>query len=148
MAEMKNTPESGAPAGENKEYSVHVHLEGITHDAEGHHVRQDGSIVEFDHDHGAHSHDPNHPHVHSNKKAVLARLSRADGHLQSVMRMIDDDRDCAEVLIQLAAVRSAINNAGKVILHDHINECLTEAVVHGDVGKIDELNKAIEQFIK
>jgi len=62
--------------------------------------------------------------------------------------MIDDDRDCAEVLIQLAAVRSAINNAGKVILRDHINECITDAVIHNDTEKIDALNKAIEQFIK
>lgn len=89
-----------------------------------------------------------HPHVHSNKKAVHDRLAKAAGHLNAIIRMIDNDKDCAEVLIQLAAVRSALNNAGKIILQDHISECVTEAVIHNDQKKIDDLNKAIEQFIK
>lgn len=131
----------------------HVHTDGIVHDEFGNHVRPDGTLIcehshEHSHDH-AHDHGGHeHHHVHTNKKAVLSRLAKADGHLQSVMRMIDDDRDCSEVLIQLAAVRSAINNAGKVILRDHINECVTDAVIHGDTNELDELNKAIDQFIK
>lgn len=124
------------------EFGNHVHADGIVHDEFGNHVHADGTCGH------AHSHDPNHPHVHTNKKAVLSRLARADGHLQSVMRMIDDDRDCSEVLIQLAAVRSAINNAGKVILRDHINECVTEAVLCGDTKELEELNRAIDQFVK
>lgn len=123
----------------------HVHLDGLIHDEFGNHVHPDGTKCVHTH---PHDHDHEHRHVHTNKKSVLTRLAKADGHLQSVMRMIDDDRDCAEVLIQLAAVRSAINNAGKVILRDHINECLADAVIHNDTDKIDELNKAIEQFIK
>lgn len=106
------------------------------------HVHMDGT----EHCHGAHDHG--HPHVHTNKKAVMDRLSRAKGHLESVISMIDNDRDCAEVLIQIAAVRSAINNAGKVLLQDHITECVTEAVLNHDHEKIDELNKAIGQFMK
>lgn len=111
------------------------------HEMEGH-VHLDGS----EHSHGEHSHG--HPHVHTNKKAVMDRLSRAKGHLESVIAMIDDDRDCAEVLIQIAAVRSAINNAGKALLQEHITECVTEAVLNHDQAKIDELNKAIGQFMK
>lgn len=95
-----------------------------------------------------HGHESGTPHVHTHKKAVLDRLAKVSGHLDSVIRMIDQDRDCAEVLIQLAAVRSAINNAGKIILQDHITECITDAVRHNDQQKIDELNRAIEQFIK
>ncbi|MEG1107689.1 MAG: metal-sensing transcriptional repressor [Oscillospiraceae bacterium] len=94
-----------------------------------------------------HSHSET-PHVHTNKKAVLDRLAKAKGHLESVMRMIDDDKDCSEVLVQLAAVRSAINNAGKVLLQDHISECIATAIEHHDIEKIQALNKAIEQFIK
>jgi len=75
------------------------------------------------HEEGAHSHSHSpgvpHGHVHTNKKAILHRLAKAGGHLESVMRMIENDKDCAEVLVQLAAVRSAINNAGKVLLQDH-----------------------------
>ncbi len=96
-----------------------------------------------------HSHGENGvPHVHTNKKAVLGRLAKARGHLDSVMTMIENDRDCAEVLVQIAAVRSAINNAGKVILQDHIAECVIEAVSCGDYEKIEDLNKAIERFMK
>lgn len=103
---------------------------------------------EHDHDH-EHEHDHcGHPHVHTNKKAIEGRLKRASGHLDSVIRMVDDNRDCSEVLIQLAAVRNALNNAGKVLLQDHIKECITEAIMEGDEAKIDELNKAIAQFMK
>lgn len=89
-----------------------------------------------------------HPHVHSNKKAVLNRLARLMGHLDSVRHMIEDDRDCSEVLVQLAAVRSALTNTGKVILQDHISECVVEAVKSGNTQKLEALNRAIEQFIK
>ncbi|MEG1316890.1 MAG: metal-sensing transcriptional repressor [Oscillospiraceae bacterium] len=50
--------------------------------------------------------------------------------------------------MQLAAVRSAINNAGKVLLQDHISECITTAVEHHDTGAVEALNKAIGQFVK
>ena len=103
-----------------------------------------GGGHEHPHSHGR----GGHPHVHTNKKAVLGRLKRASGHLQSIIRMIEADRDCAEVLVQLAAVRAAINNAGKVLLRDHIAECISEAVAHDDKDKIADLSKAIEQFMK
>ena len=63
------------------------------------------------------------------------------------MRRVEDVRDCAEVLIQLAAVRSALNNTAKIILKDHIDHCLADAVETGDQQAIDELNQAIEKFM-
>ena len=99
-----------------------------------------------------HSHDNTsghtHKHVHQNTKAVLNRLSKAKGHLESVKRMVEDDRDCSEVLIQLSAVISALTSTGKVILQDHIEHCLVEAVESGDRKAIEDLNKAINLFIK
>ena len=92
--------------------------------------------------------DTVHTHTHQNTKAVLNRLSRAIGHLESIKRMVEDGRDCSEVLIQLSAVKSAINNTGKVILQDHIEHCIVDAVKSGDTKELDALNKAIEQFIK
>lgn len=89
-----------------------------------------------------------HHHEHTQTKAVVNRLSRAAGHLESVRRMVENGEDCADVLIQLAAVRSAINSTGKIILKDHIEHCLVDAVEHGDKESIERLNKAIEQFIK
>ena len=89
-----------------------------------------------------------HPHVHENTKAVINRLSKAIGHLESVKKMVEDGRDCSDVLIQLVAVRSALNNAGKVILKDHIEHCIAEAIEVGDKETIENLKKAIDQFVK
>jgi len=69
-----------------------------------------------------------HSHNHTQTKAVVNRLSRAIGHLESVKRMVEDGRDCTEVLIQLSAVKSAINNTGKLILKDHIEHCIVHAM--------------------
>ena len=85
------------------------------------HIAEDGTVYEHTHHEHVHSHDHEHSHghshghVHTNTKAVLNRLSRAFGHLESIKRMVEDGRDCSEVLIQLSAVKSAINNTGKVI---------------------------------
>lgn len=98
-----------------------------------------------------HSHEHHHHgHVHSadEKKAVINRISRAIGHLESIKRMIERDEDCSQVLIQLAAVKSAINNTGKVVLKNHISECIVEAVEHNDQKAIEELGKAIDSFVK
>ncbi|MDO5291570.1 MAG: metal-sensing transcriptional repressor [bacterium] len=113
------------------------------------HVQESGHVHTHMDEHGKlHTHTHSHGHNHPNAKAVSNRLARAIGHLEVVKRMVDDGEDCAEVLIQLAAVRSAINNAGKVLLMDHINHCIVEAVQEGDQAKIDELNEAIRKFIK
>ena len=88
-----------------------------------------------------------HGHVHENQKAVINRLARAIGHLEKVKRM-EDGYDCSEVLIQLAAVRSALDNTGKVILKDHIHHCMVDAVTAGDEDAIEDLCEAIDKFMK
>ncbi|RXE60403.1 metal-sensing transcriptional repressor [Acetivibrio mesophilus] len=95
-----------------------------------------------------HSHENTHKHSHQNTKTVLNRLSRAIGHLESVKRMVEDGRDCSEVLIQLSAVISALNNTGKVILKDHMEHCIVDAVESGDKAAIEDLTKAIDSFMK
>ena len=70
------------------------------------------------------------------------------GHMEAVRTMIEDGRDCSEVLIQIAAVRSAINNIGKIILEDHINHCVVDAVETGDTQVLKDLEEAINKFIK
>ena len=101
------------------------------------HVLEDGTVVTH-----------THTHSHEHKKAVLNRLSRAIGHPESIKQMVENGRDCSEVLIQLSAVKAAINNTGKVILQDHIQHCLVDAIESGDRKEIEELNKAIDRFIK
>ena len=101
------------------------------------HVLEDGTVVTH-----------THTHSHEHTKAVLNRLSRAIGHLESIKKMVENGRDCSEVMIQLSAVKAAINNTGKVILQDHIQHCLVDAIESGDMKEIEELNKAIDRFIK
>lgn len=100
----------------------------------------------------AHSPEAGGPHVHShdhqNTRAVRNRLARVIGHLQAVERMLDDERDCAEILVQLAAVRSALNNICKLILRDHMDHCIVDAVQNNDTGTLEELNKAIDLLMK
>ncbi len=115
------------------------------------HTAPDGTVYEHTHVHehtqdGGHVHA--HTHTHANTKAVLNRLSRAIGHLESIRRMVEDGRDCSEVLVQLSAVKSAINNTGKVILKDHITHCLVDAVECGDMEAIADLTEAIDRFMK
>ena len=121
------------------------------------HTAPDGTVYEHSqshaHAHGAeeahsHEHAHNHTHTHPNTKAVLNRLSRAIGHVESIKRMVEDGRDCSEVLVQLSAVKAAINNTAKVILKDHIEHCLVDAVESGDHEAIEELTAAIDRFMK
>ena len=94
----------------------------------------------------SHSHD--HGHIHENQKAVSNRLARAIGHLEKVKRMVEEGSDCSEVLVQLAAVRSALDNTGKVILKDHLRHCMVDAVASGDDDAVDDLCTAIDKFMK
>lgn len=113
------------------------------------HTAPDGTV--YEHTHSAeesHEHSHNHTHTHQNTKAVLNRLSRAIGHMESIKRMVEDGRDCSEVLVQLSAVKAAINNTAKVILKDHIEHCLVDAVETGDHEAIEELTAAIDRFMK
>jgi len=97
-----------------------------------------------------HTHEHAHAHTHDPKeeKVIVNRLARAIGHLESVKHMVEDGMDCSEVLVQLAAVRAALNNTGKEILKQHISHCIVEAVNEGDTEAIEELNQAIDKFMK
>ena len=94
------------------------------------------------------NHTHQHHHSQEHRREVSNRLARAIGHLQKVKQMVENDEDCSEVLIQLAAVKSAINNTGKVILKDHMNHCIVHAVEDGDLEMLAELSDAIDKFIK
>lgn len=139
----------------NKKQTVHNHLESPDAD---HEYLHEHSIA---HSHGELSHTAHvdqtsleqtshfpHTHEHENTKAVLNRMSRAIGHMEAIKTMIADGRDCSEVLVQIAAVRSAINNIGKIILEDHINHCVVDAVETGNEQVLKDLQDAINKFVK
>lgn len=123
------------------ELFYHDHGDGIIHCHDGSPISDIHEHEELEHPHH------NHSHNHSQTKAVLNRLSRAIGHLESVKRMVEDERDCSDVLIQLAAVRSALSSTAKVIIKDHLEHCINDAVETGDDEFIKELNTAIDKYI-
>lgn len=103
------------------------------------HTDENGNVYE-------HSHP--HHHSHQQTKAVMNRLRRAQGHLEAVYRMVERGDDCAEVLVQLSAVISALNGTGRAILKDHIAHCIVDAVEAGDESAVEALNDAIDRFMR
>lgn len=89
-----------------------------------------------------------HLHSHTHTKDVKNRLSRAIGHLESVKKMVEDGRDCSEVLVQIAAVRAALGSVSRIILKDHIEHCIVHAVEENDQEAIKELENAIDSLLK
>jgi DNA-binding FrmR family transcriptional regulator len=87
-------------------------------------------------------------HHHEDTKAIINRLSRAIGHLEHVKSMVEEGKDCSEVLIQIAAVKAAVNNIGKLLLKDHINHCVVDALQTGDQKVMDDLSDAIDKYMK
>ncbi len=139
------TEEKNMMPGQEQMDHEYMHAHGIPHDHD--HGRPPLNTHSHEHDH-THGHGHGHTHSHEHTRAVVNRLARAIGHLERVKAMVEEGRDCSEVLIQLAAVRSALNNTGKVILKDHLEHCIVDALEHHDRTPIDELNRAIEQFVK
>lgn len=93
-----------------------------------------------EHSHAGHVHSP------EEKKRRLNRISRIIGHLQHVKRMMEEDQDCADVLVQLPATRSAITSLGKEIIGEHLAHCICHAIEDGNMEAVEEFQKAIEKF--
>lgn len=94
-----------------------------------------------------HAHVHGHYHSHEEKKKQLNRLAKASGHLTHVKTMIENDEDCSEVLMQLAAVESALHSLGKEIINEHLTHCITHAIEDGDTEAIEEFKKAISKYM-
>lgn len=93
--------------------------------------------------------DHHHDHDHKYRKQVINRLARIEGHIRAVKEMAIDGRDCPDILLQLAAVRKAIDGVSKVIFSDHMESCLVDAIHHGEEEKVmEDLKKALDHFIR
>lgn len=95
-----------------------------------------------------HDHEHHHAHSHEHTQSVVNRLARAIGHLEAVRNMVSDGRDCSEVLIQLAAVQSALAATSRIILKDHMDHCIVDAIERHDQSAIEELERAIDKLLK
>lgn len=96
-----------------------------------------------------HTHDGStHTHTHKETKRILNRMARIIGHMNAVKKMVENGRDCSEVLIQLSAIDASIKSLSRVILKDHLSTCVVDAVKNNDEQVLEELNNAIDRFIK
>lgn len=100
-----------------------------------------------DHTH-EHEHEHYHVHKHTQTRAVLNRMARIIGHMTAVRGMVENGRDCSEVLIQLAAINAAVTSVSRLILKDHMEHCIVDAVRDNDMETMEKLKKAIDKFIK
>lgn len=131
----------------------HSHGQIHTEDAEStsecshDHSHNSNQVHTYSHTH-THGYEHGHTHSHEHTKAVLNRINRIVGHLESIKRMVEDGRDCSDVLVQLAAVNSAVKGVSRVIMKDHIEHCIVDAARNDDYETIEKLNEAIDRFIK
>lgn len=89
----------------------------------------------------------------SNDKAALnRRLKRIEGQVKGIQKMIEDDRYCVDILVQISAIRSAIDNVGTIILENHIKCCVSNNLKYGNEEQseaaIKELMDTIKKFTK
>lgn len=97
-----------------------------------------------------HHHDHHHNHVHDPEslKRIINRLSRIEGHIRGVKSMIIESRSCPDILIQIAAVRGALDKVARIILDEHLTECIVRASKDGNIeAEIEELKSALDRFL-
>ena len=83
------------------------------------------------------------------KRSVEQRLRRVEGQVRGLQKMVDEDRYCIDVLTQVAAVKAALDSVALLLLADHTEHCVTEAIHAGKGGaKIKELNGAVERLVR
>jgi len=89
-----------------------------------------------------------HIHDEESLRQIINRLSRIEGHVRGIKTMVSEHRPCPEVLNQIAAVKGAIASVAKIILEDHLEECLIRAVDQGNLeAEIKELKDALNRFL-
>lgn len=80
-------------------------------------------------------------------KAVTNRLKRIEGQVRGLIRMIDEDKSCEEILIQIGSTKAALHKTGQVILEGHLHHCVLDGLREGKEDEtIKKLSSAIEQF--
>ena len=91
-----------------------------------------------------------HPHVHTeeSQRKVVNRLSRIEGHIRGIKTMVQSDRPCPDVLVQVAAVRGALDRVARMILDEHLTQCIARAAKEGNIeSEIEELKAALDRFL-
>lgn len=88
----------------------------------------------------------------NDKEALIKRLKRIEGQVKGIQKMVEDERYCVDILVQVSAIRSAINKVGSIILENHIKGCVTNSLKNDDTElteeTIQELMDTISKFTK
>ena len=87
----------------------------------------------------------------NDKEALVKRLKRIEGQVKGIQNMVEEERYCVDILVQISAIRSAINKVGSIILENHIKGCVTNSIKSGDIDSehtIQELMDTINKFTK
>ena len=87
------------------------------------------------------------PRTENEKSALISRLNRISGQINGVCKMIENDRYCDDVLIQLAAVYKSIKSVSAAILEEHMKTCVTESIKRGETEAVDEVIDLFKKFI-
>ncbi|RUS99213.1 hypothetical protein DSM106972_079150 [Dulcicalothrix desertica PCC 7102] len=111
----------------------------------------DISSLKIEHDQHDHSHDHSaHPHVHSEEslRRIVNRLSRIEGHVRGIKTMVQQNSPCPDVLLQIAAVRGALDRVARIVLDEHLSECISRASKEGNIEtEIEQLKAALDRFL-
>ncbi len=79
--------------------------------------------------------------------AVAGRLRKIEGQIRGILKMVEDDKPCEDILIQIGAAKSALHKTGQIILEGHLHHCVLDAIKDGDEEEsLRKLTSAIEQF--
>ena len=91
-----------------------------------------------------------HAHIHSEEslRRIVNRLSRIEGHVRGIKTMVQQSSPCPDVLLQIAAVRGALDRVARIVLDEHLTECIARAVDEGNIEvEIKELKAALDRFL-
>lgn len=82
-------------------------------------------------------------------EVIQKRLRRIEGQVRGISKMVEDDKPCEDILIQIGAVKSALHKTGQIILEGHMHHCVLDGIHHGREDEtIDRLISALNQFSK
>ena len=91
-----------------------------------------------------------HAHVHSEEslRRIVNRLSRIEGHIRGIKTMVQQSSPCPDVLLQIAAVRGALDRVARIVLDEHLTECIGRAAQEGNIEvEIEQLKAALDRFL-
>jgi DNA-binding FrmR family transcriptional regulator len=89
------------------------------------------------------------PGYAKNKESVQRRLRRIEGQIRGLQKMVDEDRYCIDVLTQVNAARAGLESVALMLLRDHTEHCVSEAIRAGEgTAKVRELSEAVERLVK